>query len=271
MTESFIKMSRVGPLRPFLPKMRHVLMEVFRRLGYLDCLQQERYVVIDTETTGVVASRDRPWQVAAVVWDAGQEVSVFNETISIPREAYDSCAPDIREKIHLTWERIEREGKPEKDVLSAFSEFMIREIPRGDKLALRVADLPVLGQNICFDLNMLSVAFSRAFGIIIDLKSPRFINVGAAVKAAQLGYSLYPTETAEAFLERVSNERAKAIYWAMDYCVTQLALPVREGDTHDALVDCRTVKMLVDAIMDSEYNPASGSAGVAVADERGPF
>ena len=102
---------------------------------------QERYVVLDLETTGLNATTDRIIEVGAVKDDQGT-ISVFNALICID----DSLPKEIVQLTGITDEML-RQGQPLKAVLRTLVEF--------------IGDTTIVGYNISFDLKFLNSAFNR--------------------------------------------------------------------------------------------------------------
>lgn len=107
----------------------------------LDVLDE--YVVVDVETTGL----DTEWceliEVAAIKVNGGKEVDSFSTLIKpydLPLDSY------ITELTGITSEELENAPEPD-DVIPRLVDF--------------IGDLPIVGHNVCFDMNFISKYASK--------------------------------------------------------------------------------------------------------------
>ena len=239
------RVSRVGPLLRFLPLIFQRMVDVASLRGVREPLLAGEFDVLDAETTGGSRSKNVMWQLAAVKFRGFIPVDRLSRVIAISREDYDNAflgRPDreeIMDKIHLSWERIEAEGCPAREVMDEFDEFI-----RGRD------GIPMLGYHTrSIDLPFTQILWSQIYpGREVFLPMHRLIDVGAVIKAAQLEKGILPGETADEFVARINGNFAAKIYWSVQYVTEQFSLGLDSDSLHDALQDCEVLGMIWDFI-----------------------
>jgi len=110
-----------------------------RRKGNSRLVFPSEYTVIDVETTGLNPGQDKIIEISAI---RVRENQVVNEFSSLVKSSQDSYIPGyVTNLTGITESMIEREGKPELQVLNEFMQFVKSDI--------------LLGFNISFDINFL--------------------------------------------------------------------------------------------------------------------
>jgi len=115
------------------------------------CVQRERVVVFDTETTGLNRKEDEIIQIAAIEYVAGIPGKTFEVYINAFRELGDSEAIH-----HISREMLIASGVSSKEGLLAFSSF--------------IGDSVLVAHNLSFDLAMVKAGFAR-HGVAHDMMS----------------------------------------------------------------------------------------------------
>ena len=115
------------------------------------CVERERIVVFDTETTGLNRKEDEIIQIAAVEYVAGIPGKTFEVCINASRALGDSEAIH-----HISRETLIASGVSSKEGLLAFSSF--------------IRDSVLVAHNLSFDLAMMKAGFAR-HGVSHDLVS----------------------------------------------------------------------------------------------------
>ena len=239
--------SKVGPLWQFLPAIYGQMTTMAACMGLVQELLAGNFEVLDAETTGFSPSKCVMWQLSAMRFENFEPVESLDRVISISREdyeqAFDGCSTDRRRElmdmIHLSWERIEEEGQPAEKVLLDFEKFL-----GGTK-----DSVPLLGYHTrSIDLPFIQVLWAQHFNRDVFLPMRRLIDVGVAIKAAQIGRTMITDESPDMFMRRVTAVAAKAIYWSVKYVTEQFHLNLDSDELHDALTDCKVLGMIWDVI-----------------------
>jgi len=246
------RVSRLGPLKIFLPAIYGQMTDMARKLNVLPDLLEGNVDTLDAETTGFNRSKCVMWQLSAMRFRKFEPAEHLDRVISISREDYDNAfygqadKAEIMQKIHLTWERIEQEGVPAKQVLDEFQDFL------GGP-----STLPLLGFHTrSIDLPFIQILWGQHYpGIPVFFPMHRLIDVGVAVKAAQLDNKMLSSESVESFMRRITATRAKRIYWSVQYITEQLGFEIDHDALHDALTDCAVVGMIWDYVAHQEMTP----------------
>jgi len=106
-------------------------------------LDQQRWVVFDTETTGTMPTRDRIVSIGAVAVQ-GFEIDPTDSFECLIRVAYNSSAVVIH---GITKEETQREGVEETEAISQFRDYL--------------ADAILVGHHVAFDVIVLNHALQR--------------------------------------------------------------------------------------------------------------
>lgn len=241
--------------------MRGIMEKVASKMGYEEHLMNGDYYVVDTETTGTDPATSVIWQLAAVLVKNHEIIGEFNRIIAISRTQYDSAyggklSDSSREadrqklytKLHLDWERIQKDGNEAPVVMKDFVEFLARE-----------PEFPVLGHNIrSFDCRFLQTE-AAMHGMKTPVVIDRAVDTGVIVKAAQTSDIPTSDEHVDRFFSRVRESRRKGIYWSVEYTLSSLGLNLDSGAFHDALDDCKAVHKFTEKIISTEVpKPVSG-------------
>ena len=194
------------------------------------------FMSYDMETTGLDAAVNVPWQISAVRFERFEPVESFNRVIRISREQFDSSFEGDeakRARYGLEWERIESEGESSQQVYEALMDF--------------TSKAPfTIGWNLyALDLQMTRVFCAlHGSGRPMAIDIGRSLDMGAIIKAGQIGLHPHETDSLEKFFRRVLAQWARGVFWSMEKVVRTLQLP--EGRFHDALADCLLTGMLVE-------------------------
>lgn len=126
---------------------------------YLDCFKQSwtdqtptaevRFVVLDTETTGLDPRRDRLITIGAVAVKAG-EIILADSFEALLKLAYNSSSVTV----HGITREEAREGMDEPEALEQFLPYL--------------RDGVIVGHHILHDVETLNVAYERHFGITLQ-------------------------------------------------------------------------------------------------------
>lgn len=239
------KVSKVGPLMRFLPLIYDRTLTMANRMGITQNLLNGNFEALDAETTGFSRTRCVLWQLSAVRFENFEPASELNRVISISREDFDNAFTDhgdrdaMLQTVHLSWERIQKEGVPAAAVLGDFYDYLIdRE------------GMPLLGYHTrSLDLPFIQILWAEHFpDREVFLPMHRLIDMGVAIKSAQLEVDILPDEDPDQFMRRVMAMREKQVYWSVQYAAEQFQLGLDFDALHDSLVDCKTLGMIWDFI-----------------------
>jgi hypothetical protein len=244
--EPGLKVSKVGSLKQFVPQMFEQLVGIANLMGVMPRLLAGDFDTMDIETTGMKRSRCTIWQIAISRFRNFDQIDTLDRVVAISEQdvldAYrESPNPeDVKRRMHLTWERIQSQGRPPAEVITAVRDYvnMDTSVPIVG-YASRHIDIPFL-QLFCA---------AHAPGLPLPIPLERLLDLGMAVKGAQLGTRINPGETAVDYMSRVSGLPAAKIYWSVDYVLGQLGLGIREELLHDARIDSLAAGMILNYIL----------------------
>jgi len=198
----------------------------------------DSYLVFDTETSGADPAKDKILQYGFAVVIDGKLVDSFGVIANRGRDCF--IHPKAIEVHGIDHDRMEREGVDPKlafdEVVSTFE-------------AYRERGWMFVGHNaIRFDAELFENE-CKHWGHSFCFKPDEIFDTGMVVKAAQLGMYIDPRHTIRSWARRVSNVRAKGVYWSLDrYCFKEFKLSefdLSAGDAHDAGYDCRITHFLL--------------------------
>ncbi len=181
--------------------------EYQRRPEHHDTPLPERFVVLDTETTGLDPASERIVEIAVLTFQDGALVETY-ETLINPGKLMPPMASAVN---GITDDMLI--GQP------SFQE-VAEEIRR------RIDGVLIVGYNIDFDLRFLSASFSR-HGHHVDLSKK--LDVLAVARQA-LPYGVLPNHRLETLKRHFQIERAS--HRAADDCLT----------TYDILLRCKSLR-----------------------------
>ena len=193
--------------RPALSSAAHRRVEAWRRLPAEPAsrrLARARFVVLDTETSGLNVRKDRLLSIGACIVGEGKVCLAENFYREIRQ---DTASPTNNILLHGIGREAQLAGEQEAEVLSSLLEFAGR--------------MPLVAFNAPFDAEFLSTAMRRYLGVRFQ---PKWIDL------AQLPKAMYPADaldrlTLDDWLARfdiVHLERHNAL--ADAYCTAQLLL-----------------------------------------------
>lgn len=200
----------------------------------------DRYIVFDTETSGVNPYECHILQLGVAFVESRRVVAVLTQALH--REGIFIHPEAI--KVHgLTAEKLKAEGIPPKEyipyLVETFKEY-------------RDLGYMFLGHNMmAFDAPLFERE-AKSLGCPFQFGENDILDTGMIVKASQLGLCFKDQETLRGFYKRVSEVRAKGVRWALDkYCYPTYGL-VKYGvdisKAHDAGTDCQLAHYLLEEL-----------------------
>lgn len=218
--------------------MQKLITEVAKRLrgGVLP----DRYLVLDTETSGTSTESDSILQYGCCVVGNRKKVDAFavllnRGDIFINPGAFDAHG--------LTAEYCKLNGLPPEEAVALIYQTVIDWRASGGLFA---------GHNVWnFDACRIEADF-RKLGHSFKFLPDEVVDTGMLVKASRLGTVPLPNETLEAFYRRINGVRAKGVYWSLDrYCYDAYELGtsgIAKGEAHDAGADCELTHTLLEKL-----------------------
>ncbi len=195
----------------------------------------------DTETSGVDRYQDRALQYGFGFAHQGKLINRFSQLVRRPGLYIHPEAT----KVHgITQERLDREGCDANwfvhEVTNIFSDWR-----RSGKM--------FGGHNLmAFDAPMYELE-SKIQNCPFKFGDNEIIDTGMIVKSAQLGMFMRDNESLRDFYIRVSEVRARGIYWSLDrHCYETFELErrtgIKKGQAHDAEIDCVLANGVLEAL-----------------------
>lgn len=202
----------------------------------------DTYLVFDTETSGTDPYRDAVMQYGFCVVEKRMKANRFAFIVKRPPDFI--VAPGAFAVHHIDQARMQKEGiEPE---------VLIPEIANTLETYRKHGCLFVGHNMISFDAPFFERE-SKQHGCPFSFGPNEIIDTGMLVKASRLGMYFSPDDTIRSFARRVSEVRAKGIYWSLDrYCFDAFNLGGRSGidksAAHDASVDCELTHHLLEEL-----------------------
>ena len=185
---------------------------------------QDNYVVFDFETTGFIPGEAHVIQMSALKVK-GDKITEFNEFVKV-----DYPVPEkITELTGITDAKLAESGQDEEDAWFLFNNF--------------IENLPLVGHNsIAFDRLFLEEAAKRwRFDAPI---ASRYIDTAMMMKAKKLGETPKYYENHYRFCIRISEIRAKGVYYKLQLCCDELGLDTSHLTAHQSDSDYHMTNML---------------------------
>lgn len=222
------------------------------------------YMVIDTETTGVVSGTDLITQLGCVLVLDGEP----SETSTVLNWTRHPAINQqwLRERLLATKQQVEqdRDGRPTGKTYHTTYESLqqgedpataLREYCELIERA-RTDGLFVVAHNGTFDLRFLQHHFDRFVGAKFDLGDYDMFDTGVCVKAAQASMAPWKEDTPRSFAARVASARLKGVFWSLDgFCMKHFGLVEKHGlDTakaHTAGFDCTVTHLLFQSLLEA--------------------
>lgn len=204
------------------------------------------YVVLDLETNGFIPGVHPPVQYGVVVVKQAKIVEQMSFVTKVPRgTVMNSDAVAVH---GIDEERIAREGLEPSIMLPVLSDLLHNAQRSGACF---------MGHNISrFDKRFIEYE-TALYGAPFIFSPHSVIDTGALVKAAQLqDLRPSPTESLDAFFQRVHSVKAFGTYWKLyPYCYDLFQLARFNCDTgaHDAGVDCVMTHWTYQTIKDTRF------------------
>jgi DNA polymerase III epsilon subunit-like protein len=202
----------------------------------------ESYLVFDTETSGVDPYNDCVLQFGFCIAHQRRVADRFGYIVKRPPNLV--IAPEAVRVHGIDHARMDKEGLPPVELLNLILDTLE---------AFRSNGLMYVGHNmINFDAPFLERE-SAAIGRPFKFGPNEILDTGMLVKAARMGMYFNRDDTLRSFSKRVSEVRAKGIYWSLDrYCFDTYGLGAASGikkeDAHDASVDCLLTHHLLERL-----------------------
>ena len=232
----------------------------------------KNYLSFDTESTGFDTSWDLPLQYGHTLVTDGKVVAKREYILQWTRSPYVDQAwlkdqlkylenkfREMGKTWHLSYDRVDAEGKPPAAVLRYYLELFKRSRKHKHFIA---------GQNVWFDCEMFANT-SREFlaGDTFEFDEDEVFDIGAIVKTIQLPTPVmpHPLDTLQGWTKRVKGKFAKGVKWNIAATIELLKLNDAEFDAnalHGAECDSYWVHRILD-----ELGIRMGSALADVDDE----
>jgi DNA polymerase III epsilon subunit-like protein len=245
--------------------MRHNLQSI---LGSQCMSIPASYVVVDLETTGLSFGNDRIWQYGVYPVKDGQPLYEQGNSVWLQTDRQFLQAADFEiSRRGDAYRSVEASGIVKDAAFDrAQSEFVQEVNDKGvdrqkgmqillELLSAYAADgYPLVGQNfVRFDAKFLAWE-SKRLELDFEFPDTLIIDVGLLIKAARLNRKKASHETSKQFYVRVSEQRAKGIYYALErFCIPHWHLDKKYGvDTsqaHDAGYDTWITNLVLHEIM----------------------
>jgi DNA polymerase III epsilon subunit-like protein len=209
----------------------------------------DTYLVFDTETSGVDPYNDAILQFGFCVVSNRRMADRFAYIARRPPEL--RIAPEAVRVHGIDHARMQKEGVAPSELLPLVFDTME---------AFRANGFLYAGHNmVSFDAPFLERE-AMLFGRPFKFGDNEILDTGMLVKAARLGMYFNPSDTLRSFSRRVSEVRAKGVYWSLDrYCYDAYNLGrsgIKKGDAHDASVDCLLTHTLLETLREQAEQPA---------------
>jgi DNA polymerase III epsilon subunit-like protein len=218
------------------------------------------YLVLDTETTGVVFGDDLIWQIGhcfvrnSLPVDRGNvlldwtrhprvQQNWLRQRIEATRRhvEYDKDGRPTGKKFHITYERMRDEGVSPEPILQEYLAWF--EELHEDQVFF------VAHNGYHFDAEMLTSHFWRFLGKRWGFDDGELMDTGMVLKAAQSSLVPWTGETLQDFSRRAYSQRLRGVRWALDqYAVPKFGLDKKYGldmsQAHDAGFDAYVTHLL---------------------------
>lgn len=219
-------------------------------LNFPDFCFPEHYLVLDIETTGFSNKVDFIQQVGMVQVSDGE----IKNSVSFYMQVPEGSVSDGAFKVHgITADKCNRDGLPRRLACLHLAETLSSWFKKGGAL---------VGHNAArFDLPFISNVMTRE-KVDFDFHDFAVVDTGCLVKAIQINTFPQTRETPRAYWRRISNIRAKGVFWALaKYCIPTFGLEKRAEeaglDAHDALADCIMTSWVLEDLKKRRANVAA--------------
>jgi DNA polymerase III epsilon subunit-like protein len=172
---------------------------------------------------------------------------LVNPGVKIPKGASD---------VHgITDDMIKNADFNHRDALLAIVKMMQAWLDKGRM---------IVGHNIInYDARVIEREAHIA-GVEFKIPAERMLDTGMLVKAIRLGAFVDPNDTLRSFAKRISEIRARGVYWGLErYCFDAYKLGERAGISHEELhgakADCILTHHLFEALKEKYYDPPNGN------------
>ena len=241
------------------------------------------YLVIDLETSGLSPADNFIWSVGLLAVLDGQPQTTMGEDfyLSHPPAMLKTATFEInRRKANaqgITADRATLNERTKDGQYYIAEEAFVKEVTEKGKdpkeVLQHVADMinmftdnkwPSAGANyVKFDFAFLNYWFNY-YSIKCDLPRERLIDTGILIKAAQLRRNQAAHESCKEFYVRVAAERAKGVFFSVDWCCKYFGLVEKLGldmtKAHGAGFDC----YITNLVLKEMVNEVLASEGVMV-------
>jgi DNA polymerase III epsilon subunit-like protein len=231
----------------------------------------DNYMVLDLETTGTEYYNSHIWQVGLYpVLNGKPETDPIKGTtlyVKQPKEALEKATFEITRRwaksVGIEPHRAESLVMPESEAYKKIEKDFVNEVNDNgveEAEAMKiVTDLvtsyakqyyPIVGQNfVRFDCPFIEYTCARV-GMPFQFPSSKLIDTGILIKSSILGRRIGKDETCKTFYTRVSNERAKGVYFALErFAIPYWSMDVKYGiditKAHDAGYDCYVTSLVM--------------------------
>ena len=201
-----------------------------------------RYVVFDTETTGLDPLKERIVEYGAIKIDNGKMLDSFVRIVNQPVEM-----PEVVARIHgITTERMRSEGIDPKEA--------------AQKLCRYINGWPVIGMNnIAFDYGFLECELTRHNLPRVELTN--WYDVGMWHKGICIGQNWDEKEPFFRYALRLRDIRARGVKYNLNHLAKTYGVDnLREeiGGLHGALVDIKLTHHVFEAMKKKYANVNNG-------------
>jgi DNA polymerase III epsilon subunit-like protein len=202
----------------------------------------DTYMVFDTETNGTDVYRCKILQVGLCFVKKGE---IIDRMAFYVKRGTDVPIPPEAQRVHgITHAKLAAEGIEPAEVIPMVCENFAKWREQGHMF---------LGHNIlAFDAPLIELE-SQQFGVPWKFRDNEIVDTGMLVKGAQLEmFFRDDAENLRSFYRRVSEVRAKGVYWSLDrHCIDTYGLAtygIDKSKMHDAGEDCVATHFLLSEI-----------------------
>lgn len=202
----------------------------------------DTYLVFDTETNGTDVYRCKILQVGLCFVRKGE---IIDRMAFYVKRGTDVPIPPEAQRVHgITHAKLASDGIEPAEIIPLVCEHFTKWREQGHMF---------LGHNIlAFDAPLIELE-SQLLGVPWKFRDNEIVDTGMLVKGAQLEmFFRDDAENLRSFYRRVSEVRAKGVYWSLDrHCIDAYGLAtygIDKSKMHDAGEDCVATHFLLSEI-----------------------